>query len=955
MQNTIIMQSISHSLLRRLILSAAMVSVSFNIGTAQDLSTPLPKDPKVIKGQLPNGLTYYIRPNSKPEKKVELRLAVNTGSILEDDDQQGLAHFMEHMNFNGTSHFQKNDLVSYLQSIGVQFGADLNAYTSFDETVYILPIPTDKPGNLDKGFQIIEDWAHNALLTDKDIDGERGVVLEESRMGKGADDRMMQKYLPSVLVGSHYASRLPIGKDDILKNFKYDAIRRFYKDWYRPDLQAVSVVGDIDSATAMKYIMKHFAGIKNPAKERERKIFEIPSRTKPEAMVVTDKEATQYQMQVIFPTIKDPIEKTLGDYRHSIEERLVTMMINRRLSDLARSSNPPFPFAATGYDGWGRGYKAFTAFTMFGEEGPEKALTALAGELVRAKKYGFTQSELDIAKKNIMTGIEKAYNERNTTESGDYVMEYVRNFLTQEPIPGIENEYKYHKELLPGIQLNELNNLAKEMLASNNVFTLVTGPDKKETKLPSNTELLAMTEKAMAQEVKPMEEKQVASTLLATKPVPGKVTNQEKDADFDATTYTLSNGIKVTLKKTDFKSDEILLQGVKKGGLNGYGVADRNSAKYCAAVVSSMGYGSFAPTDLEKVIAGKPISVKANMGNIEDRINGNSNVKDFETMLQLMYLELTAPRKDEDLFKAFVNKNKTQVQFISANPQAAFFDTAINVLYKNNPLAPSVVPKVKDFDDIDLARSMEIYKKEFGTADGYHFFLVGNIDAATALPLIETYIGSLSGNNKTPDFKDNGVRPSSGEVIFKKGQEKQSMIFAAYNGEAPYSEDLKLKAEAVAEILNIKVVEELREKLGAIYSGGYYANVTKYPYPHYSIGMQLPCGPENVDKLLTAASLEVKNLQQNGPDAKDLDKVKNQWHEAHRTELKENNYWTETLANVMFWGYDKSTALNYDKKVDALTPADVQHTAQELFKKNNEFKSVLYPENYTTDTPRSSN
>lgn len=950
------MQSNLNSFTRKLLLSVAFAATSVLTVRAQDLSAKLPQDPKVIKGKLANGLTYYIRPNGKPENKVELRLVVNTGSILEDDDQQGLAHFMEHMNFNGTKNFKKNDLVSYLQSIGVQFGADLNAYTSFDETVYILPIPTDKPGNLDKGFQIIEDWAHNALLTNEDIDGERGVVLEESRLGKGAGDRMMKQYLPTLMFGSRYAKRLPIGKDDILKTFTYDKIRRFYKDWYRPDLQAVVVVGDIDSATAMKYIMQHFAALKNPPKERERTMYDVPAYTKPQAMVVTDKEATNNVLQIIFPATKEKKEVTLGDYKNTLAEQLVISMINRRLSDLAKSSNPPFPYAGVNHGSeWARGYENFSAVALFGDDGPGKALDALTAELVRAKEYGFTESELEVAKKNMMSSVDKMYNERNTTESGDYVDEYIRNFLTQEPMPGITNEHKYYEEFLPEIKLKELNDIAKEWLASSNTYSLITGSDKDKKNLPTDRALLTMTQKGLQQTVKPMEEKQVSTTLIKNKPTAGKIVGQEKDADLGTTTYTLSNGIKVTVKKTDYKSDEILMSGLKKGGTNSYGLADKSNAKYAVSVAASMGFGDFTPSDLEKATAGKTANVRMNMQPIEDMISGNSNVKDFETMLQLLYLRLTAPRVDEGLFKAFVEKQKTQIKFLTQNPQIGFFDTSIKALYKNNPLAPSPFPTAKDFDELSMNRALEIYKNEYCSADGYHFFFVGNFDDATMLPLIETYIGSIAPDNKKPEFKDNGVRPIAGELIVKKGTEKQSFIFAAYNGEAPYSESFKLKADAVAEVLNIKVIEELREKLGSIYSGGYYANVTQYPYSHFSVAMQLPCGPENVDKLLAASSEEIVVLKNKGPETKDLDKVKTQWKEAHRTEVKENKYWTGALSDVLFWGHDKSMVLNYDQEVDKLTPADIQQTAKVLFNGKNEFTSVLYPENYKKDTPRGSN
>lgn len=938
------MHSFSNFLVRYGLIGIALTGGLSLSANAQDLNAPLPLDTKVIKGKFPNGLTYYIRPNSKPEKKVELRMVVNAGSILEDDDQQGLAHFMEHMNFNGTKNFQKNELVNYLQSIGVEFGADLNAYTSFDETVYILPIPTDKPGNLDKGFQIIEDWAHNALLTDKDIDGERGVVLEESRLGKGADDRMMKKYLPKLLVGSRYVDRLPIGKDDILKNFKYDVVRRFYRDWYRPDLQAVAIVGDIDSATAMKYLLKHFAPLKNPTKERPRTVYTIPGRATSEAMVLTDKEATNYQLQIIFPSIKKNEEKTLGDYRENIEKQLITAMWNRRLTDLARGSNPPFPYAAVGMDAWGRGYENLSAFALFGAEGPEKAMNALTAELIRAKDYGFNNSELELVKKSSMSFIEKAYNERNTTESGDIVGEYVRNFLENEPIPGIEREYEYYKQLMPGITVEELNKTVKSWMSNMNTFALITGPQG--GKLPTDAELLAMTQKGLMQKVAAMEERKVAENILDKKPTPGKVTAQQTDKDFNATTYTLSNGIKVTIKPTDFKSDEIVLKAVKKGGTSNYGVADRFSAQFATQVIGSMGYGNFTPSDLEKVIAGKTIRAGGNIGDISNTISGSSTVKDFESMLQLMYLKLTAPRKDEALFTAYKDKQKIQIQNMSADPRTAFFDTLMGVMYKKNPLAPFSVPKAEYYDAINLDRAMEIYKNELSYADGYEFFIVGNVDASTAIPLIETYIGSLPMAGKAPVFKDNGVRPITGvqTLKFKKGSEKQSFIFAMYNGETSYSEDLDLKAQALAEVLNIKVVEELREKLGGIYGGGYFANVRKYPYQRYSIGLQLPCGPENVDKLVAAANEVVANIKKNGPEQKDLDKVKATWHEQHREKMKDNNYWSDKMQGVMFWGSDRKNVLDYDKWIDKLTTKDIQDAANQFLNGKNEFTSILYPE-----------
>jgi len=931
---------------RRILCGIALFTAIAGVATAQELNSKLPTDPDVVTGVLDNGLTYYIRNNHKPENKVELRLVVKAGSILENENQRGLAHFMEHMNFNGTKNFEKNSLVSYLQSIGVKFGADLNAYTAFDQTVYMLPIPLDKPDNLEKGFQIIEDWAHNALLTDKDIDEERGVVLEESRLGKGAEDRMMKKYFPKLAQGSLYAERLPIGKDSIIKYSTYDKVRSFYHDWYRPDLQAVIIVGDIETSKAKEMLMKHFAGLKNPEHERERTYATVNPRTAPEAMVVTDSEATNSFVSIMFPFEKKHDEVTLGDYRTDMEKELVQQMLNRRFQELAQSSNPPFPFGGCGFDDMVHGYQNFGLYAMSGSDGPEKAINALAGELMKANQYGFTESELELAKKEMNAGMDKMYNEKKTTESKQYVEEYIRAFLNKEPFPGLENEHKYYNDLMPGIKVAELNTMFKGWMKNPNTFTLVTAPQKSDVKLPTDAELLAMTQKAFHQEVKQEEEKKVASSLMDTKPTAGKVVSQQAEEGLNATTYTLSNGIKVTIKPTDFKSDEILFKGIKNGGTNNYGVADKSNAHFATDVVDGMGVGNFTPNDLEKVMAGKEVKVDFSMSDINDNISGSSTVKDFESMLQLVYLNITQPRKDEGLFSAFKQKQMMMLQFMSSNPQMAFFDTTVKTMYNNNPLARMIIPKQSDFDALNMDRALEIYKNEFGSADGYHFFIVGNIKPDEAKSLIETYLGSIAANNKPVSFKDNMVRPVQGnkELKVKKGKEKKSMIMACYTGEAPYSEDFELRAQALAEVLNIKVIEDLREKMSDIYTGGFYGKVTKEPYPHYSVVLQLPCGPEHVDTLIAAANIEIKDLQKSGPETKDLDKVKAQWLEKYKTDVKENKFWSSALENVLFWGKDKDRVLKYETYVNKLTPGDVKSAANQLLDGKNKFISVLYPE-----------
>lgn len=917
-----------------------------HIGTAQDLNEKIPINPDVTVGQFDNGLTYYIRPNKNPENKVELRLVVNAGSILEDDKQQGLAHFLEHMNFNGTKNFEKNEVVSYLQSIGVEFGADLNANTSFDQTIYILPIPTDKEGNLDKGFQILEDWAHNALLTEEDIDAERAVVLEESRNSKSANMRMLRQYLPELMSGSRYAERLPIGKDEILKKFRYDHLRRFYTDWYRPDLMAVVVVGDIDKETAMNYLKKHFATLKMPANPKERFSVPVEPRTEPGAMVVTDKEATNYQLQLIFPSTKSPKEVEVKDYRATLVRGLMLQVLNRRLRDLSRSSEPPFAYAAIGVSGFARGYESLAGYTGFGAGELEKALMALTAEMKRAVQYGFTETEIELAKKNMLSSIENSYKERNNTESSAMVGELIRNYLEDEPIPGIEKEYAYYKKFVPEITAEELLKELNYLVSNKNTFTLVTGPEAGKDKLPTSEELIAMTQKGFAQEVEAPKEEKVLTEILAEKPRAGKVVSEERVDGLDAQTFTLSNGVKVTVKPTEFKSDEIILTGVKKGGSNNYGAEDINDIRYATSAVASMGYGRFSPTQLEKVLSGKSISAGADIGEISNSVSGSSTVDDLEYMLQLLYLKLTSPRIDKELFEAYTKKQKMQLQFLSANPQVSFIDTVFTTMYGNNPLAPSPIPKPSHFEKLDMNRAVEIYKKELSSADGYHFYIVGNVDIDKFKPLMETYLGGLPQLKKEPGYKDNGVRPIPGDhkLVYYKGTEAKSFILDITQGEAPFSEDFVLRVQALSEILNIRVIEELREKLGGIYGGGYRADVSKEPYENYSIGLQLPCGPENVDKLLTAADEVVKEIISDGPKTEDLQKVKSQWHEQHRERLEKNSYWSNKLEQILFWGWSKDHVLKYDEWIDKLTVKDIQTTVKTVFNKGDKFTAVLYPD-----------
>jgi zinc protease len=932
--------------MKRYLLFAWLFILSFQLTAQVNLSGPLPLDPKVKVGKLPNGLTYYIRQNKKPEQRVELRLVVNAGSINEDDDQQGLAHMSEHMAFNGTKNFKKNDIVSFLQDIGVGFGNDLNAYTSFDETIYILPIPTSKPGNLEKGFQVLEDWAHNVTYNTEDIEGERAIILEESRLGKGANDRMYRKIYPKLFAQSKYASRLPIGIDSIIKTFKPDAIRRFYHDWYRPDLMAVIVVGDIEPAKAEEMIRKHFSSLAMPANPRKREYAEIPPYKMSDAMVITDKEATSYSFAINYPAFKEKVSATIGDYRDDLIEQLFTNIMNQRLQELTQKENPPFVFASTDFSTvrrWG----AFNAFAGVGTGDVMRGVNALLEEIERVKRYGFTAGELERAKKNMQAFYERAYNNRDKTESEGYVQEYINNYLEQEPIPGIEKEFEYVKAILPGITIDEVNAVSKKFRDEKNRFLFVTGPEPKAgDKLPETSELLAAVDAKEKADIKPYEEKAVTTTLLATAPKAGKVVSKTKNTTLGTTELKLSNGITVTLKPTDFKNDQILMGATRAGGKNNYGLADKYNAEYATQIVSAMGVGEFSPTDLKKALAGKTVSVNPTFSATSEGMRGNSTVKDLESMFQLTHLYFTQPRKDTALFKSYVQRNKSQFAMLSANPQAAFIDTMYKALYDYNPLAPVAVPKSEYYDKINLDRSLAIYKERFGDASGMNFVFVGSFKEEEIVPLIEKYIASLPATGKKFNYVDNKVRTVEGKktMTVNKGKEQKSLILAFYAGEIPYSEDLELKMQAMSEILNIQIIEELREKIQGIYGGGTFANLEKVPYGNYSFVLQLPCGPEKVDTLVKTVKREFADLAKNGPSQSYLDKVKKQWLESYKVQMKDNNAWLDQLINFKSRGGDPKRFIEYEKYINALTPKDVQQAAKLILDGKNQFFAILMPE-----------
>ncbi|MGA2623198.1 MAG: insulinase family protein [Bacteroidota bacterium] len=907
-----------------------------------DLSRNLPIDSNVTVGKLKNGLTYYIRRNQKPEKRAELRLAVNVGSVVEDDDQRGIAHFCEHMAFDGTKNFKKQELVNYMESVGMRFGADLNASTSFDETVYMLKIPTDSTSVVRKAFQILEDWAHNVTYDDKEIDRERGVVIEEWRLGRGAEARMFDKQLPVLFKNSQYAVRRTIGDKKTLETCPHDVLRRFYKDWYRPDLMAVVVVGDFDRNEIEQLIKDHFAGIPAAVKGRERTMFPVPDHDESLFAVATDSEATNSRVGVYCKHDVHPWS-TVGDYRRTVVEQLYMSMQNNRLAELARQADAPFLY---GFVTPGRFVRTKDVYSMNAgvkDNGLERGLEALLTESERVKKFGFTQTELDREKKEVLRGMENTFNERDKTESVNYVEELVRHYLTDEPVPGIAYEFMLYRALLPGISLDEVNKVASSWITVRNRVTMVNLPQKKDIVIPSEDRLRSVFANASNKSIEAYVDKIGGKALVPNPPKPGTVVRESLQKDIGVTEWTLSNGARVVLKPTDFKNDEVLFAAISPGGTSLVADKDFIAASTCSQVIQQGGVGEFDLTELDKLLSDKIVRCAPYVGELDEGFSGSAAPQDLETLFQLTYLYFTGPRRDSTAFLSFLSRVKGSLENRSAQPEVAFSDTAQVTLaqhhFRRRPMTTALL------DEMNLQTSYNVYRDRFADASDFIFFFVGNFQPATIKPLVETYLGGLPALHRTETWKDVGVNPPSGviEKTVKKGIEPKSAVRIVFTGSFEWTREHRHQIQSMASVLTIKLREVLREEKGGVYGVGVGASPSHYPKERYTLGIGFGCAPERVDELVKAVFEQIDSLQKYGPGESYIQKIKEIQRREREVSLKENNFWISSLQSAYVNNEDPSVILNYPALIDKLSAKDVQTAAQRYFDMKNYVKVVLYP------------
>jgi zinc protease len=906
-------------------------------------SDSLPVDSLVTVGTLPNGIRYYVRANARPEHRAELRLVVNAGSVLEDDDQLGLAHFVEHMAFNGTEHFPKQALVSYLERIGMRFGPEVNAYTSFDETVYMLTVPTDSAGLLETGLQVLQDWAAHLLLDSSEVDLERGVVLEEWRLGRGAQARMQDRQLPVIFKGSRYAERLPIGSRESLESFSDAALERFYRDWYRPDLMAVVAVGDFDPAEVQRLVRTYFAGIAPASRPRPRPAFDVPDHDGTLYAIATDPEATQTQVSVYF---KQPLRAkgTHGAYRQWLVETLYNQMLNQRLFELTQTSDAPFLAAFSGQGNFVRTKEVYALGALVRQGGVVPGLEAVLTEAERVAQHGFTASELERTKREFLRGMEQAFAERDKTNSASYAAEYVQHYLTGEPIPGVPYEYGLAQAYVPTIQLEEVNRIAHEWVVDRDRVVVVSAPEKPDVPVPDEAALAAALATAESQTVTAYEDVVTDQPLVGAPLPPVPIVREETDPELGLTTWRLPNGIRVLLKPTDFKDDQILFRAWSPGGTSLASDAGYLPAATATSAVAVGGVGRFSLIELQKLLADKAVSVSPYISSLYEGFSGSASPQDLETLFQLIYLYATAPRADSEAFAAYRGRIAAALENRSRSPESAFQDTIQVTLTQHHPRA---LPLTSErLGQLNLDSSLAFYRDRFSDLGDFTFVFVGSFDVDSIRPLVQRYLGGLPVAGRIETWRNEGIEPPSGVVrrTVRQGVEPKAETVAVFTGTLDDSRENRYAVQTLTEVLRIRLRERLREDLSGTYGVDVSAGVQRFPDREYTISISFGSDPARVDELTGTVFAEIDSLQQAGPTADDLDKVREIQRRDRETNLRENGFWLGQLVSYDQLGLDPRDILAYDALVRNASIEQVRAAAIRYLRQDNYVLVTLLPE-----------
>lgn len=938
-------------LFRKLGFAVIMLCGSFQLASAQMQMPPIPVDKDVRIGHLDNGLTYYIRHNALPEHRVEFHIAQKVGSILEEPQQRGLAHFLEHMAFNGTKNFPGDEkglgIVQWCETKGIKFGVNLNAYTSVDQTVYrISNVPTDDQSVVDSCLLILHDWSNAVLLSDKEIDKERGVIHEEWRSRNSGIMRLYTEAQAVMYPGDKYADCMPIGSIDVIDNFPYQAIRDYYAKWYRPDLQGIIIVGDIDVDQMEAKIKSVFADVKKPVNPAKRVYYPVADNQEPLVYIGKDKEIDDPTIEIYFK--QDPTPDSIkGNMAYLLQQYMLSMttsMLNSRLNELRQSANPPFIYAGCYYGNYflAQTKDAFTLSISSKAEGINEALKAGLTELERVRRYGFTESEYERARANYLQRLESAYNEREKTKNDSYVNEYINHFLMAEPIPGIEFEYTTMNQIAPNIPVMAINQAIQQggLLPDNNQVVFIAAPEKEGIVCPTKEEVVAQLKGMKDLKVEAYVDKVSNEPLMKEAPKGGKIVSENTNAIYGTTELTLSNGVKVYIKKTDFKADEIQMKGVSLGGTSLFPDNDKLEMSYLNSVIQAGGLGNFSKVDLTKMLAGKKVSVNAAVGANTEGITGSCSPKDFETMMQLTYLSFTAPRKDMDAFASLKSRIKAQLESAESNPLSSINDTIQKMMYGYHPRYFSMKPEM--VDQINYDRIIEMYKDRFADASDFRFFLVGNVDIEKVKPLIEQYLGALPSTGRKETFRDNHMDIAKGmleNTYAKEQQTPMATVFMLYSGKCKYDLKDNLLMSFLTQALDMVYTEEVREKEGGTYGVSSYGQLSKHPNEKFMLQIVYQTDPAKKDHLNGIIDAQMKKMASEGPTEEHLQKIKEYMLKKYKDNQKENGYWLNNLDEYFYTGVDYTQS--YEEAVNSITVKDVQKFAADLVNQGNKITVVM--------------
>ena len=932
--------------MKKLLLNIVLLSAAMSMSA--QAPEKLPMDPEVRYGKMDNGLTYYIRHNEQPKQRCEFHIAQSVGAILEEDHQNGLAHFLEHMAFNGTEHFPGKGIIKYFESVGVNFGGNINAYTSIDETVYRLSdVPTYREGIVDSALLVMRDWSCGLSLLGEEIDAERGVIREEWRTGRTARRRIWKRMNELMYPGTQYAKRDVIGDTAVINNFEYQALRDYYHKWYGPDNQAIIVVGDINVDSIEAKIQALWADVPRRENYGERPIYTVNHNDKPLVAIVTDPEAqgSSIYLEYKFDQLPEMLQSTAQEYTLNIVRGLVCSMFNTRLEELALKPDASF---AGGRVYYGETVKKMDAFHVHVQpkEGRETdALNDIIFELEKMHRYGFTQAELDRAKSNQLNALEKANNERNTRKNITLARECIRHFENGESMPGITWEYEYTQATLPLLSLEAVNNIAKDLIHANPTVA-ISGAEKEAVKIPSEEQVLAILAAQSSLAIEAPAEEVVDNVLVKKAPHKGKIKSTKTNEALGTTEWTLANGIKVVIKTTDFKADEILMQAFSNGGYSQVKTEDLPSAQLATTVIEMSGIGTFSATQLQKALAGKTVSIQPEISENIERIVGSSSIKDLETLLQLNYLYFTAPRYDEEAYQTLINVLRSQLANKDKNPKAVFSDSV--QMMSTNHSERTILMNTEILERVSLAKAMEVYKARYANPADFTFTFIGNIDAndPKVQDLICRWLGGLKTKKGHEEVIDRQVRVTPG--IQKNYFTRQMETTTASNRiqytsyDMPYSMSTELNMEIIGRILSTRYLESIREREGGSYGVGTYGFASILPVNRTGLIMQFDTDPAKQERLMQIIHEEIQTIIDNGPLATDLQKEKESMLKDFQEDLEKNSWWRYALR--MYYAYGIDEVNDYRAAVEAITAQTVQQTLKQLVASGNMFEVVMFPE-----------